>query len=187
MKWEPLPLPIFDESPCFSTTESAPASWTRKWMMQVCSLTAWTRPLCGKQRRLQVWCHLADALAEANITRRARSQQHWVRPITNPLAFYSHLCASLKDLQGPVPIVPPRRHGCSSSEFKTQLLASPGSGAHLHSLRSLCLQGDVDTDRDGAMDFLSRLDWAREWSSLSREQDECLLQSKFTEDSSYIA
>lgn len=107
MKWEPLPLPIFDEAPCFSTTESAPASWTRKWRMQVCSLTPWTRPLCGKQRRLQVWCRLADALAEANITRRRRSRQHWARPITNPLAFHSHLCASLKGLQGPAPIVFP--------------------------------------------------------------------------------
>lgn len=68
----------------------------------------------------------------------------------------------------------------------TLSLASPAIGAHLHSRRSLCLQGDTDTDKDGAMNFLPRIEWVRERSSRSWEQEECLLRSEFIKDSSNI-
>lgn len=71
----------------------------------------------------QVWCHLADAEAEA--------KDNSPYPIQSELSmanyksldgFYSHLCASLKALQGPAPIVSPRPwlHGCSGGDFNTR-------------------------------------------------------------------
>lgn len=188
MKWEPLPLPMVDESLCFSTTENAPASWKRRWMMQVFSLTPWTRPLCGKQCRLQVWCYLADALAEANITRRIRSSQDWVQPITKPLALYSHLCASLKGLQGPAPIVSRRlrlRHGCSSSDFKTRFswFWSTFTGRDLFVFKAMLIR--IEMGRWISSRVSIGCEWC-EWNSLSWEQEECLLRCKFIKDSSYI-
>lgn len=68
-----------------------------------------------------------------------------VRPITMPLALYSHLVAHppLKSLQGPVPVL--LRAG-SASEIVTLRLVSHAVGAHLHLRRSLCLQGDGESD-----------------------------------------
>lgn len=74
--------------------------------------------------------------------------------------------------------------GGTAAEIMTLKLASLATGAHLHLQRSLCLAGDADKDKDGAMNFLPRVDWVRERSSLSREQEECLLRSEFIKDSS---
>lgn len=53
-------------------------------------------------------------------------------------------------------------------------LAPPAIEAHLHLLCFLCLRGDGETDKDGAVKVLSRVDWARERSSGSLEQEGCL-------------
>lgn len=95
----------------------------------------------------------------------------------------SHLCASPKSLQGPAPVF--LRAG-TAAEIVTLRLSFPDIGAHLHLRRSLCLQGDADTDKDGAMNFLPRVDWVRERSGRRREQKECLLRSEFIKDSSNI-
>lgn len=99
-------------------------------------------------------------------------------------SLLSHLCASPKSLQGPVPVC---LQAGTAAVLLTSRLASPAIGAHFHSRRSLCLQGDADADKDGAVNFIPRIEWVRERSGGSQEQEEeCLLRSEFIKDSSNI-
>lgn len=97
MEWEPLPLPVGDESPlCFSTTENHPPLETRRWMMQVFSLAPRTASTVRKTtppsslmppRRCLGWGK--DKLALSDPVR------NWVWPITKPLTvfFFTHIFA----------------------------------------------------------------------------------------------
>lgn len=96
-------------------------------------------------------------------------------------SLLSHLCASPKSLQGPVPVC---LQAGTAAELVTLRLAPPAIEAHLHLLCFLCLHGDADTDRDRAVNVLLRIDWVRERSSGRREQKGCLLRSEFIKNSS---
>lgn len=94
-------------------------------------------------------------------------------------SLLSHLCASPKSLQGPAPVC---LQAGTAAGIVSLRLASPAIGAYLHLQRSLCLQGDADTDKDGAMNFLPRIGTGGEqWEPVAGGVS---LRSEFIKDSS---
>ena len=86
-----------------------------------------------------------------------------VRPITTPLAFYSHIFAHPRRVSKDrcVSVFSSGRDRLQKTVTLT-LASPPAIAAHPHLRRSLCFHGDADTDKD--MNFLPCVDWVRERS-----------------------
>lgn len=150
MKWEPLPLPVGDESLCFSTTENhPPLEQGDEWCKFFPSTVRKTTPPSSLMPPR--WC-LGWGKDNSPYPIQSELSMANYKAFTVFTHIFAHPWRLSKDrrLLSPAP-------DHTVAAVATLTLASHGFGEHFsRSLRSLCPQSDVDTDRDGAMDSLPR-------------------------------